>query len=55
MDIQLEKRKGIQKKHIPYIIGSVFLLGLLFWIIWCDHVSTLKVNSKNLNIGNLTY
>ena len=55
MDIQLEKRKGIQKKHIPYIIGSVFFLALLCWIIWGDHVSTLKVNSQNLNIGNVTY
>ena len=22
MDIQLEKKKGIQKKHIPYIAGG---------------------------------
>ena len=55
MDIQLEKRKGIQKKHIPYIIGSVFFLALLCWIIWGDHVSTFKVNSQNLNIGIVTY
>ena len=24
MDIQLEKKKGIQKKHIPYIAGGAW-------------------------------
>lgn len=25
MDIQLEKKKGLQKKHIPYVAGGVLL------------------------------
>ena len=33
MDIQLEKKKGIQKKHIPYIAGGAVVLFLLIWII----------------------
>ena len=28
MDIQIEKKKGIQKKHIPYIIGGAAFLVL---------------------------
>lgn len=26
MDIQLEKKKGFQKKHIPYVAGGAFFL-----------------------------
>ncbi len=26
MDIKLEKKKGIQKKHIPYIAGGALFL-----------------------------
>ena len=33
MDIQLEKKKGIQKKHLPYIGGGAVILLLLGWII----------------------
>ena len=28
MDIQLEKKKGIQKKHLPYVGGGVLFLVL---------------------------
>ena len=29
MDIQLEKKKGFQKKHIPYVAGGAFFLILV--------------------------
>ena len=29
MDIQLEKKKGLQKKHIPYVAGGVLFVILL--------------------------
>ena len=32
MDIQLEKKKGLQKKHIPYVAGGVLFVILLGWI-----------------------
>ena len=44
MDIQLEKKKGLQKKHIPYVAGGVLFVILLGWIIFGDHASTLKVS-----------
>ena len=34
MDIQLEKKKGLQKKHIPYVAGGVLFVILLGWIIF---------------------
>lgn len=54
MDIQLEKKKGLQKKHLPYVAGGVFFLVLLGWIIFGDHASTLKVDARSLNLGNVT-
>lgn len=36
MDIQLKQKKGLKKKHIPYILGGVLLLFIL-WLILGDH------------------
>lgn len=55
MDIQLEKKKGIQKKHIPYIAGGIVVLLLLIWIIFGNHASTLRVEASSLNIADVTY
>lgn len=54
MDIQLEKKKGLQKKHIPYVAGGTVFLVLLGWIIFGDHASTLKVDARGISIGNVT-
>lgn len=54
MDIQLEKKKGLQKKHIPYVAGGALFLVLVGWIIFGDHASTLKVDARGINIGNVT-
>ncbi|MDR2058130.1 MAG: HlyD family efflux transporter periplasmic adaptor subunit [Dysgonamonadaceae bacterium] len=50
MDIQLEKRKGLQKKHIPYIAGGVILLLALNWIIFGNHSSKFNVEKDKLII-----
>ena len=47
MDIQLEKKKGFQKKHIPYVAGGAFFLILVGWIVFGDHASTLKVDARS--------
>lgn len=54
MDIQLEKKRGIQKKHLPYVGGGVLFLTLLGWIIFGDHASTLKVDARGISIGDVT-
>lgn len=51
MDIQLEKKKGIRKKHILYIAGGALFLLLLGWIIFGDHSSTLKIDARGISIG----
>ena len=54
MDIQLEKKRGIQKKHLPYVGGGVLFLALVGWIIFGDHASTLKVDARGISIGEVT-
>ena len=51
MDIQLERKKGIRKKHIPYIIVGAVVILLIGWIIFGDHSSTLKVDARGISIG----
>lgn len=53
MDIQLEKKKGIQKKHIPYIIGGVAFLAIVASVVFGNHASTLKVEARGLSIGEV--
>ena len=55
MDIQLEKKKGIQKKHLPYIAGGSVIILLLAWVIFGNHASTMRVDAKSVNIADVTY
>lgn len=55
MDIQLEKKKGIQKKHIPYLVGGSVILLLLGWVIFGNHASTMRVERRSINIADVTY
>ena len=54
MDIQLEKKKGLSKKHIPYIAGGAVLLVLIGWILFGNHASTLRVDMRSVNVGSAT-
>ena len=42
MDRIIEKKKGLRKKHIPYVLLGLFVLVLLLWAIFGNHVSTMK-------------
>ena len=55
MNIQLEKKKGIQKKHLPYIAGGTVIILLLAWVIFGNHAATMRVDSKSINIADVTY
>jgi len=54
MDIQLEKKKGIQKKHIPYIIGGTVLLIAFGWLIFGNHKSKFNVERSKVMIQAAT-
>lgn len=50
MDTIIEKKKGIRKKHIPYIAGGILLIVLISWIIFGNHASKLNVDEKKISI-----
>jgi len=50
MDIILEKKNGLRKKHIPYIVGGSLLLFLIIWMIFGNHLSRLTVENDKLII-----
>ncbi|GAB6122018.1 efflux RND transporter periplasmic adaptor subunit [Dysgonomonas termitidis] len=54
MDIKIEKKKGIQKKHIPFIAGGIFLLGLTGWYIFGNHASKLNIEKDKVTIQEST-
>jgi len=54
MDIQLEKKKGIQKKHIPYIVGGTVLLIAFGWLIFGNHKSKYNVDRSKVMIQAAT-
>ncbi|MCC8174624.1 MAG: HlyD family efflux transporter periplasmic adaptor subunit [Odoribacter sp.] len=50
MDKVIEKKKGLKKKHIPYIIGGGLLLLFVGWLIFGDHSSTLRVEKDKITV-----
>lgn len=50
MDIQLERKKGIRKKHIPYIAGGIVILLVIIWMVLGNHASKLNVEKNKISI-----
>ena len=53
MDIQLEKKRGIKKKHIPYIIVAGVFATLVLMIIFTSGSKKLSVDSETINISTV--
>ncbi|HPS25367.1 MAG TPA: HlyD family efflux transporter periplasmic adaptor subunit [Bacteroidales bacterium] len=51
MDRVIEKKKGIQKKHLPYILGGGLLLAFLVWLIFGNHQASLRIDSRSIIVG----
>jgi HlyD family secretion protein len=54
MDRPIEKKKGIQKKHLPYILGGAALLAALLWIIFGNHRSKYNVERDKITVQSVT-
>lgn len=50
MDRVIEKKKGIRKKHLPYIGGGVIIIALILYLIFYNRSSTLNVDHEKLTI-----
>lgn len=53
MDKVIEQGKGLKKKHIPYILGAVFILLFAGWMIFGNHSATLRVEKDKITIEEI--
>ena len=54
MDRIIERKRGLQRKHIPYMAGGAFLLAMVLWLVFGNHRSTLRVDAEDVTIGKVT-
>ena len=54
MDRIIERKRGLQRKHIPYIAGGAFLLAMVLWLVFGNHRSTLRVSAEDVTVGKVT-
>ncbi len=54
MDTIIEKKKGLKKKHIPYILGGALLLIAIIWLIFGNHASKLNVEKNKVSIQDVS-
>ena len=54
MDKALPKKKGLQKKHIGYIVFGIIILVLFYMAFFSDRTSTYKVEKDKLIIETIT-
>lgn len=54
MDIQLEQKKGLKKKHLPYIIIGVVVLAAILWMIFGNHASRFNVDKDKVTLQKVT-
>lgn len=50
MDKVIEKKKGLKKKHIPFVAGGAFILAFVGWLIFGNHETTLRVEKDKITI-----
>ncbi|SFK85084.1 efflux RND transporter periplasmic adaptor subunit [Proteiniphilum acetatigenes] len=53
-DILIEKKKGLKKKHIPFIIGGIVFMVAILWLIFGNHASKLNVEANRISIQSAT-
>ena len=54
MDRLIEQKRGIRRKHIPYLIGGIFILWFAGWTIFGNHESALRVDKEKITIEDVS-
>lgn len=54
MDKIIEQKKGLKKKHIPYVAVGALVLLFIGWVIFGDHTATLRVDKDKITIEPIT-
>lgn len=55
MDRIIEKKRGLKKKHIGYIVLGLFLIVIIYTAFFTDHTSTLRVFKDRLVIEEVSF
>lgn len=53
MDRKIEQKKGLKRKHLPYLAGGIFVLLISGWLLFGDHSSSLRVDSRSVSIAHV--
>ena len=51
MDRKIEHKTKFRKKHIPWIAGGAFVLIVVAWLIFGEHRSSLRVDSRTITVA----
>ncbi|MCD6090596.1 MAG: HlyD family efflux transporter periplasmic adaptor subunit [Bacteroidales bacterium] len=54
MDRQIEKKKGLKKKHIYMGLGAIAVVFLIYQAFFVENVSTIKVDAEKLSIETVS-
>ncbi|MEN8120987.1 MAG: HlyD family efflux transporter periplasmic adaptor subunit [Bacteroidota bacterium] len=53
MDVPIEKKKGLKRKHIYYAIGTFLLLTLMYKAFFAENIPTYSVDKDKLSIATV--
>ena len=53
MDKIIEQKRGLKRKHLPLVAVAALLLLLFGWMIFGDHSSKKRVETKNITISKV--
>ena len=53
MDKPITPRKGLQRKHIPYLAAGMVIILIIAWLILGNHASTLRVSAEDITISDV--
>lgn len=55
MDIQIEKKTGLQRRHIAYIAVGVLVVAVVCWAVFGGRTSSARVSAAAISIADVTY
>jgi len=53
MDIKIEQKKGLKKKHIIWAIGGILFITLLYFAFFATNLSTYRAEKEKLSISEV--
>jgi HlyD family secretion protein len=53
MDIKIEQKKGLKKKHIFWVIGGALFITLLYFAFFASNLSTYRADKEKLTISQV--